>query len=669
MNRLKGFSKKRLLDIYRDMAVARELDQKGLKLLRQGKAHFHIGSSGHEAAQIAAVRAMKPGHDWALPYYRDLPFALRWGLEPRDIALHLLGKRDDPCSAGRQMPNHWSSPSLRIFTQSAVTGVQFPQAVGCAMGAVRGGGDEVVYVSSGEGTTSEGDFYEALNWANREKLPVLFHIENNHWAISVPYEQQAAGIDADKAFGGYHNLATTRVDGTDFFGTHAAFKKAVRRARRGQGPSLILSDVVRLLPHSSSDDQRKYRSAEELAADRERDPLLVFRRRCVAEGVLVEADFRPVEEAAAEEIGQIGLWALEQPDPEPGEVSSEVFVELRSEGPPVPPSSTGEEAVMLDAINHALHEEMERNDRMIVYGEDVADGKGGVFGATRGLSSKFGTERTFNSALAESGIIGTAIGLAGVGYKPVVEIQFMDYIWPAMNQLKNELATVYWRSGGGYTAGVVVRTPVGGYIHGGPYHSQNQEAIFAHTPGLKVAYPSNAADAKGLLKAAIRGNDPVLFLEHKGLYRLRAAAAPEPDEEYLLPLGHARVVQAGTDLTVVTWGLMVHRTLQALRTPALSGLSVEVLDLRTIIPWDRDAVLSSVRKTGKLLVVHEDNLTAGFGAEVAAQVAEHAFEYLDGPPRRVGAVDSPIPFSPALEEKALPQVDGIATAIAEIGEY
>ena len=324
---------------------------------------------------------------------------------------------------------------------------------------------------------------------------------------------------------------------------------------------------------------------------------------------------------------------------------------------------------MLDAINHALHEEMERNDRMIVYGEDVADGKGGVFGATRGLSSKFGTERTFNSALAESGIIGTAIGLAGVGYKPVVEIQFMDYIWPAMNQLKNELATVYWRSGGGYTAGVVVRTPVGGYIHGGPYHSQNQEAIFAHTPGLKVAYPSNAADAKGLLKAAIRGNDPVLFLEHKGLYRLRAAAAPEPDEEYLLPLGHARVVQAGTDLTVVTWGLMVHRTLQALRTPALSGLSVEVLDLRTIIPWDRDAVLSSVRKTGKLLVVHEDNLTAGFGAEVAAQVAEHAFEYLDGPPRRVGAVDSPIPFSPALEEKALPQVDGIATAIAEIGEY
>lgn len=669
MKKLKGKTKKQLLDIYGSMILGRHADQKGLILLKQGKAHFHIGSSGHEAPQIAAARAMQPGKDWSYPYYRDLPFVLEWGLKPEEVFLHSLGKRQDPCSAGRQMPNHWSQAETRIVTQSAPTGVQFPQAVGCAMAAVRRGDDDVVYVASGEGTTSQGDFYEAVNWANREKLPVIFHIQNNRYAISVPYEDQAAGIPAHEAFSSYNNLDAVQVDGSDYFACEKVFQTAVQRARKGDGPTLVLSEVVRLLPHSSSDDQRKYRPQQEIDDDAARDPLLVFKAECIGAKIATEEEFEQIDAQMKKLVDDQAQWSLEQPEPDGDTAMDNVFVEYRSDAAPKPPASTGDDTVMVDAINHALHEEMEANELMVVYGEDVADGKGGVFGATRGLSTKYGRDRTFNSSLAESGIIGTSIGLATAGFKPVVEIQFMDYIWPAMNQLKNELATVNWRSGGRFKAGVVVRTPVGGYIHGGPYHSQTQEAIFAHTPGLKVVFPSNAADAKGLLKAAIRGDDPVLFLEHKGLYRLRAASAPEPDADYILPLGHARTVKEGEDLTIVTWGLQVHKTLQALLMLDDLGISAEVIDLRTIVPWDEEAVIASVQKTGKAMVVHEDHLTCGFGAEIAARIADRCFQSLDGPIRRVAAADSPIPFNPELENRILPQVEGIAKAIRELAEY
>lgn len=666
-----GMSAAELVAAHRTMLTTRRLDEKMMILLKQGKSFFHIGASGHEAVQIAAAAAMTPGKDWSYPYYRDLAFCLQTGMTPEEVLLCFLSKADDPNSGGRQMPAHYGHRDLRIVSQSSPTGTQYLQAVGCALGAKLEKTDEVTYVSSGEGTTSQGDFHEALNWASRERLPVIFCVQDNKYAISVHISQQTTTTVHDLC-AGYVNLRRYQVDGTDILASFEVMKDAVEGCRKGLGPAVVVADVVRLLPHSSSDNQAKYRSKDELETDRARDPIPRLEKILVERGILTPEQIEAIRDEVKRSIDAAADAAEAAPFPEPSTARSHVYareVYEPPEGASLTPHTTGEPVVLVDAINHAISEEMARNDRIVVYGEDVEDHKGGVFTATTGLSVRYGRDRVFNSPLAESSIVGTAVGLACRGWRPVVEIQFGDYIWPAMNQIRNELATMRYRSAGHWSCPAVLRVPVGGYIHGALYHSQNIEATFAHYPGLYVVYPATAADAKGLLKSAIRGDDPVLFLEHKGLYRQIFASSPEPDADFLLPLGKGRVARAGDDLTVVTYGYLVKRAIDAAAKMQAQGVSVEVIDLRSILPWDKELVLESVRKTGRLLVVHEDVVTAGFGAEVAATVAREGFESLDAPIVRVGGADSPIPYNWFLEAEILPQEHHLQRAIEELAGY
>jgi 2-oxoisovalerate dehydrogenase E1 component len=651
------------------MLLARALDEKMLVLLRQGKSFFHIGASGHEACQVAAAACLRPGRDWSYPYYRDLAFVLQLGMTPEEVMLCFLARAEDPNSGGRQMPAHYGHKSLRIVSQSSPTGTQFLQATGCGLGALREHADDVVYVSAGEGTCAQGDFHEAINWAARERVPVIFFIEDNKYAISVPITQQLAGASVYEMMRGYAGLERSQIDGTDLFESYAAVQQAVLRARAGDGPSLIVADVVRLLPHSSSDDQRKYRAAEELEQDRQRDPITRFERQLSERGVAGQEELARLKREVAEKVEAATQWADSRPHPDPATALDHVYPPSPKFPLPDPPDPEADPVVLVDAIKHALMEEMERDPKVYVFGQDVAGSKGGVFTATRGLTAKFGEERCFNSPLAESSIIGVAIGMALRGLKPVVEIQFGDYIWTAMMQLRNELAIMCYRSGGAWQCPVVVRVPVAGYIHGAPYHSQSIEGIFCHIPGLRVVLPSNAADAKGLLKAAIRGNEPVLFLEPKGLYRQGYARSPEPGPDYVLPLGLAAVKRAGEDITLVTYGTLVQKSLEAAQKLAEEGVEVEVIDLRTLNPLDLETVLGSVRKTGRVLIAHEDTLTGGFGADLAALIADQAFEWLDAPIRRVAAKDAPCPYNWFLEEVVLPQTADVVAALQGLAQY
>ena len=598
MAKFQGFQKKQLLDIYRNMILARKLDDREMTLLKQGKAFFHIGCSGHEAAQLAAANNMKPSVDWAYPYYRDAALCLGLGMSGKDQLLAFLAKDADPSSGGRQMPQHYGNKDLRIVTQSSPTGTQFLQAVGCSMSRKWEKSKEIVYVSSGEGSTSEGEFHEALNWSSREKLPVIFHIQDNGYAISVPVSDQIAGSSVFDMVSGYENLAKYDVDGTNFFETNLAFQQAADRARKGKGPSVIVSRVVRLLSHSSSDDQRKYRSEKDLELDMARDPIIKFEKDCLGAKVITKKDIEDIQSEVEKYIEEAVSWVENQDDPDPKTALDHIFSDI-SEAEEPEFNSINDKIVMVDAINHALDEEMEVNKKMIVYGEDIADPKGGVFTATKGLTDKYGKERVFNSPLAEASIVGTAIGLAVTGWKPCVEIQFGDYIWPAMMQIRDEAACIRYRSNGAWTSPLVIRVAVGGYIHGGLYHSQSIDSYFFNIPGIRVAFPSNASDAKGLLKSSLRMDDPVIFLEHKGLYRQGYAATPEPDKDYVLPFGKANLIEEGDILTIVTWGAMVQKSIDAIKLCNLEKGDVDLIDLRTLNPIDWAAIHNSVEKTGK----------------------------------------------------------------------
>jgi len=651
-----GLSVDALRESLRVMLTARRTDEKHMVLLKQNKSFFHIGVSGHEAIQIGIARALRVEHDWAWTYYRDLAMTYMFGHTPKDHFLGAFGKADDPASGGRQMPCHHGNHRYHLPTQSSPTGTQFLNAVGCAMAARKDGSDDVTYVASGEGTASQGEFYEAVNWASREKLPVVFCIQDNGYAISVPSSQQTAGGRVGELFKNHPNLEVVFVDGTDLLESYKVGKRAVERARRGDGPTLIHASVIRILAHSSSDDQKKYRPADELQSDLERDPITRLSAYLVEHELMTAEQIEALRKEVYAEIDEAADWALAEADPDPAtstlyNLSPEGMGDLKFEAS----TPSGEKVVLIDAINHALHEEMERNPKMLIFGEDIADNKGGVFGATRGLSTKFGDERVFNSPLAEASIVGVALGLATRGYKPCVEIQFGDYIWPAFMQLRNEVATLRYRSNNGFSCPMVVRVAVGGYIHGGLYHSQNIEAFFSHVPGLMVAYPSNSIDAKGLLKTACRIDDPVIFCEHKGLFRMPFSAGPEPDGDYLVEFGKGKIVREGKDLTVVTWGAMVKEAFNAAKKiEAETGRTTEIIDLRTIVPWDKEMVLNSIRKTGRVAVVHEDMMTMGFGAEIAATIAREAFTWLDAPVERVAAKDSHIPYHPVLENDVLP---------------
>lgn len=668
-----GLDKEFLLRALRLMLTARRSDEKHLILVKQGKSFFHIGGSGHEAVQTAIAMSLKQKHDWGWTYYRDSAFTYSMGLTTREYFLLAFGKPEDPATGGRQMPGHYGHPDLNLPSQSSSTGTQFLNAVGTALANKKIGSDAVTYVASGEGTTSQGEFYEAVNWASREQLPVLFCIQDNGYAISVPRESQSMGGGVGHTFCCYANLRMQTFDGTDFFESIAAARSSVEHIRAGKGPVLLHAMVERLLPHSSSDDQRKYRDLEQLEkAKQERDCIVKLSDYLVEHSIATRDEITTLEQSVAREIDEAADWAWGRPDPIAEKSTDKIFapIETRKLNYADSAPAEGEKCVLVDAINHALHEEMLHNDKMLIFGEDVADPKGGVFTATKGLSKRFGEGRVFNSPLAEASIIGVALGLAVRGFKPVVEIQFGDYIWPAFMQLKNELATMRYRSNGGFSSPVVVRVAVGGYIHGGLCHSQNIEAFFAHIPGLLVAYPSTAADAKGLLKTACRLQDPVIFCEHKGMYRLPYSTSPEPDSDYLIEFGKGKIVKPGSDATIITYGMGVKDSLNAVKEiEKNSAKTIEIIDLRTIAPWDKEMVLTSVRRTGRALVFHEDTLTGGFGAEIAATISQEAFESLDAPVMRLAAKDTHIPYSPVYEEDVLPNEKKCRDMLAKLLEY
>lgn len=642
------------LELYRKMLTAYYVEERMKVFVRQGKCGFQASTRGHEKLQIGMTLLLKPGHDWFFSYYRSKALAIGLGMPAKDIFLGMLGREGDPNSNGRNMPEQWSSRKLKLVARSAVTGTQYLNAVGMARAIRMDGGDEVVHVSSGEGATSEGEFFEALNWASREKLPVLFTVQNNGYAISVP-EASQTGSAVHRIAEGF-GIPAFQLDGTWFEQLYQTLPPVIAAMRQGGGPALVEAKVVRLDPHSSSDDHRKYRGESELQAISGRDPILQTERYLLRNRVLSEDDVAALRAEIKTGVDR----AAEEADSHPAPGESTVMAHIYSNDPvllgePKAPASVAGEITMIDAINHGLREEMERNPKIVMWGEDVADPKGGVFGVTRGLSTAF-PGRVVNSPLAEASIAGVAAGMAIGGYKPIVEMQFGDYLWPAALQLRDEIPTIRWRSQGEWECPVVVRVAVGGYIKGGPWHSANVESFFAHIPGWYVAYPSCAEDAKGLIKSAARSKDPVVFLEHKGLYRRVQAKSPEPDADYIVPFGRGRLRREGKDLTVVSWGSTVYMALDLARQMEKDGVSVEVLDLRTIAPLDEELIYRSVRKTNHVLIAHEDTLTAGFGAEIAARIAENCIGSLDGPVVRVAARDSFVPSAPNLELAVLPSV-------------
>ncbi|MDP9388161.1 MAG: dehydrogenase E1 component subunit alpha/beta [Actinomycetota bacterium] len=681
--RLQGLPHAEVVEDFRLACVSRALEDREISLHKQSRVFFQISGAGHEALLLALARHLRPGHDWFFPYYRDRALMLGLGVSPLEMLLMAVGSGDDRASGGRQMPCHWSFPHLNVVTQSSPTGSQCLPAVGCAeagryiatrphLAGCCARGDEVTYVSLGDGATSEGEFWESLNTACTLQLPVLFVVADNGYAISVPTADQGPA-PVSELVRGFPGLEVRRVDGTDYFASRRAAARLVERARAGRGPVLLHATVTRPYSHSSADTQSRYRLPEELADEARRDPIVLLRQALIDSGVLTEQQAETIRSEAHRTVAQAAKQALAAARPDPAAVTDHVLALPRLPDPP-PPRDGGEEVTFGEAIRRTLHEQLAADERIRVFGQDVADGseavlarlegKGGVFGTTAGLQREFGAARCYNAPLAEANIVGRAVGQALRGLRPAPEIQFFDYIWPAMQQIRSEAATVRWRSMGHFTCPMVLRVPIGGYLSGGAiWHSQCGESIFAHVPGLLIAFPSRARDAAGLLRAAFRAEDPVLFLEHKHLLRQAYARDAYPPADYVVPFGRAACARPGDDLTVVTWGATVEKSRQAAaRLEAEDGWSVEVLDLRSLAPWDRDAVAESVRRTGKLLVVHEDVVTCGFGAEVAAWAADELFGDLDAPVRRVGAKDAHVAYEPTLEAATLPQVDDVAAA-------
>ena len=710
-----------LVEIYRLMVFSRFLDDREILLKRQQKTYFQISCAGHEALQVGAGLALRPGYDWFFPYYRDRALCLALGVTPEEMMLQAVGAATDLASGGRQMPTHWSSRPLHIVSTSSATTTQLLHAVGCAEAgryfshqpeaAARGEddyrafrdvtfhGDEVVLTCLGEGSTSEGEFWEALNTASNKKLPVIFCVEDNGYAISVPVEFNTPGGNISRLVANFPNFHFAEVDGTDAEICLRAFQAAAAHCRAGLGPAFVHGHCMRAYSHSLSDDDRLYRSKTEREADALRDPIAKMQMRLLREGILTAAQIDELEKSVERASIEAGELALKAPLPTVEGITTHVYSEdldptsaaFATEEAQAPAKANGQKEsgirsgdprTMADLINVCLHDEMRRDPRMVVFGEDVADasreealaevkGKGGVFKITAGLQTKFGSERVFNSPLAEANIVGRAIGYAVRGMKPVVEVQFFDYIWPAMHQIRNELSLMRWRSNGGWAAPIVLRVPIGGYLAGGAiYHSQSGESIFTHIPGLRVVFPSNALDANGLLRTAIRCDDPVLFLEHKRLYREAYGRAPYPGPEFAIPFGKAKIVRPGADMTLITYGAIVPRALQAAQQAQRDyGIDVEILDLRTLSPYDWEAIATSVRKTSRVLVAHEDMLSWGYGAEIAARIADELFEDLDAPVKRLGAMDTFVAYQPVLEDAILPQPKTILSAIRELKAY
>jgi len=715
-----GLSAQRMIEIYRLMYTARRVDDREILLKRQQKIFFQISGAGHEALQVGAALAMRPGYDWFFPYYRDRALCVALGVTPAEMFLQAVGSSADPASGGRQMPTHWSSRALHIVSTSSSTTTQLLHAVGCAEAgrffsrhpdaAARAEGDyrafhevefhddEVVFTALGEGSTSQGEFWEAINTASNQKLPVVFCVEDNGYAISTPVEVNTPGGNISRLVANFPNFHFAEVDGTDAEACLLAFQAAVAYCRSGQGPAFVHGHCLRPYSHSLSDDDKLYRGKEEREADGLRDPLVKMQMRLLREGILDEEQINALEHAVEREVAEAAEHALTAPLPLVAEIAKHVYSEdldptsatFASEQPLVASAVKADEAAvkpeaphtMADLITTCLRDEMRHDPRIVIYGEDVADasraealsevkGKGGVFKLTHGLQTEFGSERVFNSPLAEANIVGRAVGYAVRGMKPVVEIQFFDYIWPAMHQIRNELSLMRWRSNGSWASPAVIRVPIGGYLTGGSiYHSQSGESIFTHIPGLRVVFPSNALDANGLLRTAIRCDDPVLFLEHKRLYRETYGRALYPGPDFAIPFGKAKIVRPGAHITLITYGAVVPRALQAAeRAHREHGIEVELIDLRTLSPYDWETIAASVRKTSRAIVAYEDMLSWGYGAEIAARIGDELFQDLDAPVRRVAAMDTFVAYQPLLEDAILPQPENLLKAIVDLRGY
>lgn len=703
-------SNETMLKVYRLMLMSRRIDDKELQLKAQNKIFFQISGAGHEAVLVAAALSMKPGHDWFYPYYRDRALCLTLGVSATDMLLQAVGAATDPASGGRQMPSHWASAALNIVSQSSPTGTQFLQAVGCAEATYRAEligdpakhldgyqHDSIVYVSAGDGTTSEGEFFESLNTACNLKLPVLYLIEDNGYAISVPVEVQTAGGSISKLVAGFPNLLIEEVDGCDLIASYETMQRAVVHCRERRGPALVHAHVVRPYSHSQSDDEKQYRCVEELEDETHQDPTRTFPALLISKGLATEEDIERTNREVQDEVNRAADEAIAAVKPSVD--SAKLFLyspdvdptskEFDSGSAGVLPAASEQQTqdtrspkTMLDLINACLHDEMARDERILVFGEDVADcsreehleevkGKGGVFKVTYNLQRRFGSARVFNTPLAEANIIGRAVGLATRGLKPVPEIQFFDYIWPAYHQLRNEVTTLRWRSNNTFKCPMVIRVAIGGYLKGGAiYHSQCSEVLFTHTPGMRVVMPSNALDANGLLRTAIRCDDPVMFLEHKHLYRQTHNKGQYPGPDYMIPFGKANVVREGSDVSIITYGATVYRSMLAARkVEEEQGIKAEVIDLRSLNPYDWDTISKSIQKTSKALVVYEDVESWGYGAEIAARIADELFDYLDAPVRRVASLDTFVAYAPELEDEILPQVDDMVKGILDLATY
>src|SRR5688500_3881221 len=700
IDRTHGLDRETLVGLYRTMYLSRRIDDKEIQLKGQNKIFFQISGAGHEAMLTGAALAMKPAYDWFFPYYRDRALMLGLGMTAQEMLFSAVGAEADPNSHGRQMPSHWGHKDLNVPSQSSCTGTQALHSVGAAEASYRASlvkelqdkivgfkGDEVVYMSVGDGTTSEGEWWEALNTACNLKLPVIFVVEDNGYAISVPVEVGTAGGDISKLVAGFPDLYIQKCDGTDPLESYETFKRAVEYCRQRKGPAFVHGKVIRPYSHSLSDDEKLYRPDEERQADAAIDPIKTYAEYLMTERIASSEQLEALRKDVDDEVNKAADIVIETPQPAPETAPRNVF------SPDVDPTDrqlfdtedgaelSGNAGTMVDLINRCMHEEMARDPRSIIFGEDVADcsreeyleqvkGKGGVFKGTANLHRKFGGARVFNSPLAEANIVGRAVGMAIRGLKPVVEIQFFDYIFPAFHQIRNEVAVTRWRSDGDTKCPMVLRVPVGGHLKGGAvYHSQSGTTLFSHTPGLRIVYPSTALDANGLLRTSIRCDDPVLFLEHKHLYRQIYNKSQYPSNDFLIPFGKAKKVREGNDVSIITYGALVERSNQAAKRLEQQGITVDLIDLRTLVPYDWEAIAESVKKTSRVLVAHEDPLSYGYGAEIAARISDELFEYLDAPVKRAGATDTFVAYAPQVEDFILPQSDDVEKAVQELMSY